>query len=275
LCSSFDPFWSEKHFMLPWLSVLSIHIPTYFLVISAICTLGVFLLPWWAEKNGASENTASKLFLVILVTGIFGARLFHVIFEDWELYVSHPISILFLWEGGFVFFGGALAAGVASWFWLKKSGEDFYYWADLFAPWMALGYGLGRVGCFFNGCCYGTECHLPWAVKFPSHMNVIFPFVPRHPTQLYAFGLEVVFALILFAWSLRRNSRLEPFKNTGLLFCVWIFGHGIFRLIMEHFRDDERGGLYWGWSLSSLIAFALIGVGFWGFWARLQKSKKH
>jgi len=260
--------------MLPVLQIFSVPIPTYFLVISLLCTIGVFVLPWWAVRFDQSEGTASRLYLIILVSGLLGARLFHVLFEEADFYIANPFQALLLWEGGYVFLGGVLFALVASWFWLKKTGEDFFIWGDFFAPFMAFGYAFGRLGCFFNGCCYGTECHLPWAVKFPAHMNVIYPFVPRHPTQIYAFLSELVLAVVLFILVFRKGKSIKAFKDSGLIFCTWIFFHGLNRFVLEFYRGDDRGDLYFGWSLSSLISIGLMSLGFWGFIWRRQKAKK-
>lgn len=251
--------------MAPFVNLGPLQIPTYFLILSLVCTAGVFILPKWAERYGQAEGMAARLYLLVLISGFFGARLFHVIFEAPEVYRDYPIEIFYIWQGGLVFLGGVLVALAASWFWLKKQGEDFLLWADLFSPWMAFGYAFGRVGCFFNGCCYGTECHLPWAVRFPSHRFAIEPFVARHPTQIYAFLSEMLIFAVLMVWLEKKRGHLEAFKNTGFVFCAWLFMHGLSRLILEQFRDDDRGAFYYGFSLSSLISLFLIGVGFWGF----------
>jgi len=240
-----------------------LQLPTYFLIISFVCCLGVFILPWWAERFGQSEALASKLYLLILVSGFLGGRLFHILFEDWSYYVQHPLEMLYVWQGGFVFLGGVALALLASWYWLKKQGEDFLQWADLFAPWMSFGYAFGRVGCFFNGCCYGKECHLPWAVKFPAHMFVIEPFVSRHPTQIYAFLGAIFTFLMLAIWSVKRKEKWEAFKNTGFIFFAWLMLSGFFRFVIEFYRDDDRGPLYYGFSISSMLSVLMVGCGFW------------
>lgn len=233
------------------------------------------MLPRWAEKFGQSEGIASQLYLFIILSGFFGARLFHVIFEHPEVYRENPIEILYVWNGGLVFLGGLLFALFSAWYFLKSQGEDFLLWADLFAPWMAFGYAFGRLGCFLNGCCYGKICHLPWAVKFPSHMLVIDPFVQRHPTQLYAFLSEGFLFLVLYIWVSKKGKELKAYSNTGYIFSFWIFAHGVSRLILEQFRDDDRGHFYFGWSLSSLISIFLIGLGFWGFMFLSKMREEH
>ncbi len=249
--------------MAPYISFGSFHLPTYFLIISLLCTLGVVVLPKWAERFGLSEGLGAKLYMLILLSGFLGARVFHAIFEAPEIYQKDPFLFFAVWEGGFVFLGGVIFALLASWFWLKKQGEDFFLWGDVFAPWMAFGYAFGRIACFFNGCCYGTECYLPWAVKFPSHMFTIEPFVSRHPTQTYSFLAEIIIFFALILWLEKRRGKLEAFKNSGRIFCTWIMLHGFSRFIIEQFRDDDRGPLILGLSLSSLISILLIGIGFW------------
>lgn len=260
--------------MLPILYLGPLEIPSYFLMISVVCTLGVFLLPAWAKYFGQSEATASEIYLVLLLSGFFGARLFHVLFEKWDHYRVSPIEILFFWNGGFVFLGAVVVSGLGLFWYLRLKGENFLLWADIFSPWLAFGYGMGRIGCFLNGCCYGKVCYLPWGVQFASHKGLIEPWVHRHPTQIYAFLLEMILFLGLLVLTLKsRDKMLTKGYLVGRFFLSWLALHGVFRLINEHYRDDDRGGEFFGLSVSSVISLLLIGVGFWGL-VFLKKNKK-
>src|SRR5690606_17621407 len=111
--------------------------------------------------------------------------------------------------------------------------------------------------------------------KFPSHMFVVDPFVPRHPTQIYAFLSELVLGLFLIIWLEKTKDKIKSFKTSGMIFAGWLFFHGVARLLLEQVRDDDRGALYFGWSLSSVISLLMIGMGFWGFIYLRNRARTH
>lgn len=227
-----------------------IALPTYLLLISIVCSVAIYWTYRRALKQRLSITLALDFSFVVLVAGFLGARLFHVFYEGWTYYENNPIDILKVWQGGFVYYGGLLVALFAGYVFAYLREVSFWRWADFFAPIGAFGYALGRLGCFFAGCCYGKTCHLPWAVEFHG---VGLPTGPRHPTQLYALGLEFLILILLLFLEKKR-----VFKRTGLLFATWISTHALGRLLIEHYRDDDRGPLIWGLSVSSLISLGLI-----------------
>lgn len=190
---------------------------------------------------------AIDIALVTMGAGFVGARLMHVFYEEPAFYKEHPLQILALWSGGYVFLGGLGAALLAAAFFCDWRKEPFWLWADLAAPAGALAYAIGRIGCFLNGCCYGRLCDLPWAVAMNGEH--------RHPTQLYASLWEG-----LLAWGLvMAEPRLS--KRPGALFGLWLALHGLGRLLMESFRDDPRGPLLGGLSISTWLSSVLIVAG--------------
>jgi phosphatidylglycerol:prolipoprotein diacylglycerol transferase len=107
---------------------------------------------------------------------------------------------------------------------------------DIMAPSLALGQALGRMGCFFAGCCYGKTCDLPWAVTF-TRPDTLAPIgIPIHPTQLYSALSN--FIIFLFLFSFRKKKKFE-----GQLFWSYVFLYGVTRSIIEIFRGDFRGEL--------------------------------
>jgi phosphatidylglycerol:prolipoprotein diacylglycerol transferase len=231
----------------PYLKLSSeLFIPTYFLMIS----LGVILSSLWfikrAEQADLHKAKAIDISLVCLISGIVGARLLHVLFEDFPYYSDHPLEIFNVVNGGFVFLGGVLGALVGGSLYCSFRKEPFWMWADLAAPPLALGYAIGRLGCFLNGCCYGRLCDLPWAVD----MHGAF----RHPTQLYASAWES--SVLLFLLFLARTKR--PF---GAIFSWWLVLHAIGRIVMENFRDDPRGHFILGLSIGIWMSTGLF---IWG-----------
>ncbi|MEI7972992.1 MAG: prolipoprotein diacylglyceryl transferase [Bdellovibrio sp.] len=239
--------------MAPEIVFFDFHLPTYFITLSLIFS---GLLLWWYQKLqvlGRDLELGLNLALVILVCGLMGARLLHVIIEEPAHYRQNFLDIFAFWQGGFVYYGGLILGFCGAFFYLKlwnqKSRQlkmpmqDWRNWADDLAPLISLGYALGRGACFLNGCCFGKFCNLPWAVN------------GRHPTQIYASLGE----LLWLAWILFAGRGFWQ-KSPGRLFFLWLLGHSALRIPMEAFRDDPRGFLGGTWSPSSLLSFGLFGL---------------
>lgn len=244
-----------------------VSLPTYFLSLSLLVTL-LFFLTWkWAAMMDKNSTVALNLAMIIVVAGFVGGRLLHVIYEGPAYYRRYPEAIFMFWMGGYVFFGGMALATLAGFLYLKRIGQPFWAWFDLLTPVLALGYGLGRFSCFLAGCCYGRFCDLPWAVN------------GRHPTQLYALVLEVGFALLLARRARRDHATREAAARwpVGALTLTWFALHALGRLFMEYYREDFRGPMVAGASISTwlslvLLSGALAGL-FYLWWPRLRKSR--
>lgn len=239
-------------------------LPTYLLWLSLIYTLGVFWFYTRAKKYNLNPSHALDFYLLIMLSGLFGARLLHILYENPSYYWKYPLHSLYVWQGGFVFYGGAIAAFVSCLWLARKRGLNFWQWTDIYAPVIAIGYGLGRIACFFNGCCYGSFCRWPWAIVFPSHEVQGIPLLPRHPTQLYASLWEISLGLLLLKLPVGR-------KPYGFIFLIWLLGHSLGRIVMEAFRADPRGASLWGLSLAiwiSLLFLFLALAGLWRLWHR-------
>ena len=102
--------------------------------------------------------------------------------------------------------------------------------ADILAPSIALGHVFGRIGCLLNGCCYGRECHLPWAIRYPAGQPNV-PTTPVHPTQVYEAVLNLGLYVAL-AWLYRRK------KFQGQIFAFYLVGYAVVRSVVECFRGD-------------------------------------
>lgn len=241
-------------------------ISTYFLIISLDFCLLFLLLPWRAKTLGLSPARALDVGLVGTVAGFIGARAFHVFYEGPSFYWSYPLEALKLWQGGFVVLPGILTGVLAGALWLVKREKSLWPWFDLFAPLMALGYGLGRWACFFQGCCYGIAAEAPWGLHFETHI-VSVDSVARLPIQAITSLTELAVFGFLMLLERRKLSIMKP----GMLFSLWMVGHGVNRMIMEVFRDDPRGPLVGAFGISFWGAGVLVLMGgfLWGW--RLRK----
>lgn len=188
-----------------------------------------------------------------MVGGFFGARLFHIFYEEPSYYWQNPSEVFKFWKGGFVYLGGLLGAWVCAAVLARVRNLDFFSWADFFAPVFAIGYGVGRVGCFLNGCCYGKACPYFWGVTYPVSAGL--GAHPLHPTQLYAFVWEITLGLVLIVCE---KKRFRLFQEKGQLFWFWIALHSLGRMLMERFRGDFRGSEPLDISVSTWICLGLL-----------------
>jgi phosphatidylglycerol:prolipoprotein diacylglycerol transferase len=159
--------------------------------------------------------------------------------------LSDCTRILHVWEGGLVFYGGAVGAALVAAVFARRNGWSFWVLGDVFAPGIALGHALGRLGCFAAGCCFGKTATGDWGVAFPSgsvafdelsSLGFVAPgatFTPRlHPTQLYeALGEALLFAALLLV---RPRLRARP----GALALGYAAGYALLRFVVEMFRGD-------------------------------------
>ncbi|OEG69536.1 hypothetical protein ATZ36_09000 [Candidatus Endomicrobiellum trichonymphae] len=150
--------------------------------------------------------------------------------------------------------GGFIAVIIFAYVYAKRKKIHLLKLGDFFAPALALGHALGRIGCFFSGCCYGKESSLPWSVVFINEHSLAVRGKPLHPTQLY----EAFANLLLFVF-LHFYSKKE--HKSGVSFAVYITGYAVLRFIIEFFRGDYRGVQYFGFSVSQIISVFLFAAG--------------
>ena len=210
---------------------------------------GIALAVWRSRRQRLDPGVVYDLAVWMLVGGLVGARLFYV-WEYWGERVRTFADVFKVWEGGIVFYGGAVGGFLG--FFAFRAVRTFPVLAtlDALAPSVALGAGIGRIGCFLNGCCYGDLCGLPGlGVRFPAQsppwnserarglIDADAPFtLPIHPTQLYSAVDGVVLCLLLSAFFPIR-------KRDGEVFNLLLFGYAFTRFLIERLRDDENAVL--------------------------------
>jgi phosphatidylglycerol:prolipoprotein diacylglycerol transferase len=191
---------------------------------------------WTASRRGLREGIPAEKILDIgpwLIVGtIIGARALHVVTYWREEFAGRPFWEVFaVWNGGLVFYGGLIGASLAGILYARFKHLALWKLADVLAPSIALGYVFGRIGCFLNGCCFGRECDLPWAVTYPMGNLNGAPTHPVHPTQLYDSLLSLMLYIGL-AWLYRRK------KFDGQVFATYLLCYAVTRSIVESFRGD-------------------------------------
>jgi phosphatidylglycerol---prolipoprotein diacylglyceryl transferase len=257
--------------MLPRLLELGpITLYSYGLLMSLGFLAGILWTSHLGKKIDLTSDTVWGIGLLMMVSAIVGAKLLLVIAEI-DYYWVHPSEIFALdtlRSGGF-FLGGLLTclAAAVYYFWSRKL--PGWKIADCFAPGIALGHAIGRLGCFAAGCCFGAECHLPWAVTFTdplAHSLVGVPLhKPLHPTQLYEFLAEMaIFAGLSWLW--KRKS----FDGQVILMYVIVYS-GI-RFLLDFFRGEELGMIFGGTMSSSQLVCLLVIPAALGFYYRLHRA---
>ena len=188
-----------------------------------------------AKKDVWREMTADQVedLLFYGVMGvIIGGRLGYCFFYQPEYFITHPLSIARLWDGGMSAHGGVLGVIVAMAYFARKEGKSFLRVADFVVPMVPLGLAFGRLGNFINGELWGRVCSsdFPFAIIFPQAYD---GGLPRHPSQLYECFLEgVLLFVILWVWS--RKPRAAG--QVASLFCL---GYGIARFMVEYVREPD------------------------------------
>lgn len=232
-----------------------IKIHSYGLMMALGFLAAVGWIRYQSRREGLSVKRMTDLAFLLIVMAIVGSRVLFILVE-WRYYLSDPLAIFRVWEGGLVFLGGLIACIVTAYYYVRKHGLSFWPVADVFMPGVALGHGIGRIGCFLAGCCHGRECdpHAWYAVVFPAGIGTLAPEgIALYPTQLMEFGTE--FLTFLF---LAYKSQKKAFDGQILL--LYLIIYSVFRIIHELFRGDlERGYVIEGIvSTSQFISFLLI-----------------
>ncbi len=186
------------------------------------------------------------LFLAIVCT-VIGSRLAFVV-VNWDLYSGDLERILSFWRGGFAFHGAVILAVPVAVLHARFRRIPLGKLMDLFIPYITVGYGIGRLGCFFNGCCYGHVTGVPWGLVYPAIDGAI-----RHPTQLYSVVAIMVAAAILLRVSRSNFAAGTAGGSTLAWFLILIGGY---RFVVEFFRVSEVYAFYL--TLAQMVSLVMI-----------------
>ena len=256
--------------MFPFIDLGIVNIPVY----STLFILGFFLAILAARKTGSRFGISKEDVLygaIYAAIGILiGAKLLYFITKipslvsNWDFiaasFQKNAMKTILLIAnfsfGGMVFYGGLIGAIIGVWRYCHHFHVPFVPYMDIFAPLIPFIHGVGRIGCFCAGCCYGIEYHGWGSVQFP-HNDVIpgLDAVPRFPVQLLEAGLNFILCIIL--WRLSKNEKMKNGKTMG----IYLIYYSIARFGLEMLRGDKiRGGISL-FSTSQLISILLLPVG--------------
>ena len=230
-------------------------LPSYGVLLAAAYLLGLQLALIRGRRRGLNPERVLDLGIWIIVSALVGAKLLLLI-VDWRQFSSSPRELLSLARSGGVFYGGLIAGvSVALWY-IRRHRMPLWTTTDVFAPGIALGHVVGRLGCLMAGCCFGRPTSVAWAITFrdpAAAATVGTPLgVPLHPTQLYEAGAEAAILAILFSF----ERRGRPFP--GRTFWTYILLYGLSRFAIEFFRGDNRGIVFGTVSTSQFVSILLV-----------------
>lgn len=228
---------------------------TYGVLLAVAYLVGLQLAMRRAKARGMDPNRAMDLGIAIIIAALVGAKLLLVL-VDFDRFRANPSEIFSIVRSGGVFYGGLIAAVAVAFWYMLRHRMPLWTTCDIFAPGIALGHAIGRLGCLAAGCCYGHPTDLPWAITFTNPAaaaNVGTPLgVPLHPTQIYESAAELGILLLLLA----TERRGRPFA--GRTFWAYMLLYGVSRFVIEFFRGDPRGLVFDVLSTSQFISVLLV-----------------
>ena len=193
--------------------------------------VGYQIMQWVYKRENKTQKQLDTLSIVMILSTIFGARLGHCLFYEPAYYLSNPLAILKVWEGGLASHGAAIGILLGLWIYIRTEKDISYFWIlDRIVIVIALAGFFIRIGNFFNSEIYGLPTEAPWAVIFAQVDQI-----PRHPVQLYeAFSYLIIFVTLFFLY---KNS-YQKLKQ-GFLFGFFMFTVFGMRFILEYTKDFQ------------------------------------
>ncbi len=246
----------------------SLTIYTYGLLVAIGILAGMKMALAGSKYRYISKDFTGRLFTGIIISGFIGARIFYVLL-DFNSYYSNPLSIVKFWEGGLVFTGGVIGGTLWVIYAGLKYGVSIWGMGDILAPGLALGHGIGRIGCFSAGCCYGKPTDSFIGVIFNNPHCLASPLgVKLIPTQLISVGYMLIISYLLFKYL---KSDKSPVAG---VFSFYLILYGAFRITIEYFRGDFRGSEFMGWTSTQWAAAAAVIIGIYIIISKKKNFKK-
>ena len=252
------------------LSIGNFHIYWYSVLIATGIIIGLYLLLKEASKQNISKDTIIDIAFYTIIWGIIGARIYYVIFNI-KPYLSNPLSILYVWEGGLAIYGGIIGGLITLAYQTKKKNISLGKLTDMIVPSLILAQAIGRWGNFFNQEAHGgivsleflKNIHIPNFIIKGMYINGNY----YHPTFFYeSLWCLLGFILLVIIRKLLKNSK------DGTLTFIYLIWYGIGRFFIEGLRTDS---LYLGmFRISQIVSIVIIIIGIIGLIYNKRKEAK-
>lgn len=225
----------------------------------------------WPNNQAPMKPEMLDDFVIWAALGVvLGGRLGYVLFYNFDFYLSNPLAIPAVWDGGMSFHGGILGTTIAMILFARSRNVPVWSMFDTIAAGVPVGLGVVRVANFINSELWGRVSDVSWAVYFPNGGPL-----PRHPSQLYEAALEglvLFFVLFVLIWKGRK------LKAPGFIAGTFVTGYGLSRIVVEFFRepDAQLGYLVGGWlTMGMVLSVPMVLIGLWAMWRAQRAAAKH
>ncbi len=250
--------------MLPYIEIFNHLIPVYGICFFTGMAAAVFVAWRLSFKRDLMGYDVIYSAVIVGVGAIIGSKLMFIA-VNLKAIIEYEIPFINVIKGGFVFYGGLIGGIVGLFIYVKSYKLNMVDFFDLFATVLPLGHAIGRIGCFFGGCCYGIEYHGPLSCTYTVNIGNTPLGIPLFPVQLVeSFWLIFLFFMLLILYKRKAKS------GTSIL--VYGFSYSIIRFGLEFLRGDKERGFLLGMSTSQILSLCL-GIGLLIFFvARFRKS---
>ncbi len=232
------------------LEIFSLEIRWYSLAYIFGIILGWIIAKKLFIKNIEIKNKFDDYLTNLIIGIIIGGRLGYVLIYNLSFYLSNPLDIFKIWQGGMSFHGGLIGVIVASIIFARKNNHNSFLYMDIVSLVAPIGLFFGRIANFINSELYGTITNVPWSVTFVQVDNL-----PRHPSQLYEALLEGLFLFLILIYFRNKFS-----NKPGVISGLFLVFYSIFRFFVEFFRvpDEQLGYIFLNLTIGQIVSLTFI-----------------
>jgi len=243
---------------------LDIHFYSIFFMFGLIA--GCLMMVYGNKHMKKYREALFDCYIYIMVGIMVGAKLLYFLVNINE-YINDITRIWTDLRRGFLFYGGLIGAILAALLYFRKKNLPIWQFVDNAAPAIPLGHAIGRIGCIFAGCCYGSPTDLPWGIIYPDSCPIAPGGVALHPFPIY----ELIYNLLLFGFIVLMRNKV---KIQGRMMAIYLMGYGIGRFCLDQFRGDYVQTI-WVFSTAQLISLGTILAGVLLFFlVKLKKERE-
>ncbi len=230
---------------------------SYGLMLVLAFFVSAYLSSRQAVKEQMDPEQIFNFLFCVFIFGIIGSRIFYVLINA-RFYLRNPLEIIMLQHGGMAWFGGLIFGSSGALLFIKKHKMNLFKTLDLLVPFIALGQAIGRIGCLFNGCCFGRETEFGLYFKVFDQVLI--------PTQIYSSLLLLLIFIIL-------RFKQDQKHSSGEILCSYLFLYSLKRFFMEFLRNDSPR-MFYGLTLFQVLSLVLFFLSAWIFIKLFWAKKK-
>lgn len=236
--------------MEPFVNIFGKEIPIYgiaWILGTAIAAVIALLL---SKKREIERYDLVYSAVFSMLAGAFGAKLLFIA-VSLKTIIEQNIPFIAVLRGGFVFYGGLIGGAIGLVIYTRMFKLNTLRFFDLYALVVPLGHAVGRIGCFYSGCCYGMEYDGPFNVEYSSTLGMTPLGIPLLPVQLIeALLLALLFVVLLVVFF--------KCKSTGVVTVVYLYSYSFLRFVLEFLRGDVERGLLFNLSTSQIVSLLIV-----------------